>query len=353
VQITEFGGPEALRLTDVDEPVPPDGALLIDVDTAGINFADTHQAENSYLAEQELPLVPGSEVVGRVRRGADADTGLGGRRVLALLGGSGGYAEAAVAHPSVTFPLPDELSDATALALLVQGTTAWHLLRTITHFQAGESLVVHAAAGGVGHLAVQLARAWGAGRIIGTASTPEKRALVESLGADVAIDVSGAQDAREVAAALRAANHGQPVDVVLEMTGGPVFDGSLRAVAPLGRLAVFGLASRASPSPIEVAQLMGRSQTVSGFWLVHALGLPGGLAPALEELTSMVRAGRLTAITGGRYPLDGARSAHEALRSRATIGKLVLDVSGRGVTATSRAPGEGEVSADQVAELAP
>nr|WP_284287032.1 hypothetical protein [Angustibacter aerolatus] len=146
IQITEFGGPEVLTLHD-DLPEPAtDGLVRVAVTSAGVNFADTHQAEDSYLAPQTLPLVPGAEVVGRTDDG---------RRVVALLAGGGGYAEVAAAHPSVVFDLPDAVDDATALALVLQGTTAWHLLRTSARLAAGESVVVHAAAGGVGTIAVQ------------------------------------------------------------------------------------------------------------------------------------------------------------------------------------------------------
>ena len=297
--------------------------MLIDVQSAGVNYADTHQTEDSYLAKQTLPMIPGAEVIGRLRGGERA-----GQRVLALLNGGGGYAEQAVASEALVYPLDEDvLTDSQALALLVQGTTAWHLLRTSTHFAPGETVVVHSAAGGVGSIAVQLARAWGAGRIIGTASGPDKCALVESLGADVALDISQTENAAQVTEALRQANGGRPVDVVLEMTGGHVFDGSLAALRPLGRLAVFGMASRIPPSPIQVGSLMARSRSVTGFWLMHALGLPGGLGAPLEELTSMIRAKRLHPITGGSYPLADAARAHEELRSRRSIGKLILDVS--------------------------
>jgi NADPH2:quinone reductase len=323
MQITAFGGPEALALTEVDEPRPQAGEVLIDVHSAGVNYADTHQIEDSYLAKQTLPLIPGGEVVGRIVDGERA-----GERVLALLSGNGGYAQRAVTTSALAYPLEDDgLSDAQALALIVQGTTAWHLLRTSTHLAPGETVVVHSAAGGVGSIAVQLARAWGAGRIIGTASGPEKCKLVESLGADVAIDISQTEDAGQVKDALRGANGGRPVDVVLEMTGGHVFDGSLAALRPLGRLAVFGMASRVPPSPIQVAPLMATSRSVSGFWLVHALSLPGGLSGALEEMTSMIRAGLLNPIIGGSYRLADAGRAHEELRSRRSIGKLILDVA--------------------------
>src|SRR5687768_11733478 len=167
IKITEFGGPEVLNLEDVPAPEPRDGRQLLDVSSAGINYADTHQVENSYLAPATLPLVPGAEVVGTTEDG---------RRVVALLEG-GGYAEQAVAWENLMFDLPDDVEDGAALALVLQGTTAWHILTTSAHLSPGESVVVHAAAGGVGSLAVQLAKAWGAGRVIALASSADKREL--------------------------------------------------------------------------------------------------------------------------------------------------------------------------------
>ena len=325
VQITQFGGPEVLRIADVPAPEPAAGQVLVDVRTAGVNYADTHQTEDSYLVRQQLPLIPGGEVVGRVR-GGDLD----GRRVVALTLGGGGYAEQALAHPSTVFPLPDDIPDDVALALVLQGTTAWHLLRSCARLATGETVVVHSAAGGVGSIAVQLAKQWEAGRIIATASSAEKRDLARSLGADVAVDVSGATTAEEVAALLREAADGSGIDVVLEMTGGPVFDGSLAALAPWGRLVVYGMASRTPPTPVDPAVLMARSASVVGFWLVDAVRLHGGLQPAMEELLSLVRAGRLAPVTGGRYPLAEVRRAHEDLLSRRTTGKLVLTVGDGG-----------------------
>lgn len=319
VQITEFGGPEVLRLVDVDQPAPRAGQVLIDVSAAGVNYADTHQTQDSYLAPQSLPLIPGAEVVGRVR-GGDLD----GTRVVALLTGGGGYAEQALAPVDTTFPIGDDIDDTTALALVLQGTTAWHLLRTCADLRPGESVVVHAAAGGVGSLAVQLARQWGAGRVIATASSVDKRAVAEALGAHVAVDVSGATTADQVRDLLTEANHGRAVDVVLEMTGGVVFDGSLAALAPFGHLVCFGAASRTPPAPVEPHRLMASSRSVIGFWLVHATRRPGGLAPAMEELLSLVRAGRLKAVPGGEYLLDDAARAHADLLARRTLGKLIL-----------------------------
>ena len=318
IQVTEFGGPEVLRLVDLPDPAPQDGRLLLDVTAAGVNYADTHQAADDYLAPQQVPFVPGAEVVG-----VDGD----GRRVVALLT-NGGYAEKAVAHPSTTFALPDSVDDTTALAFVLQGTTAWHLLRTSARFAPGESVVVHSAAGGVGCLAVQLARELGARRIIATASSPGKRDLARDLGADVALDpgpVTG--DSTDLRDALVEANEGRPVDIVLEMAGGRVFDASLRALAPFGRVVTYGMASRVPPTPVQPAMLIATSRSVVGFWLMHALRLPGGLRPAMEELLDLHAAGRLHAVEGGRYPLEHARQAHQDIASRRTQGKLVLDLA--------------------------
>ena len=313
IQITRFGGPEVLELVELPDPEIPEGFLGLEVSAAGVNYADTHQTEDSYLAKQTLPLIPGGEAVGRT-----AD----GRRVVALLSG-GGYAERAVAHPSAAFDVPDDVTDGQALAVVLQGLTAYHLLRTSTRMQPGESVVVHAAAGGVGTIAVQLAKAWGAGRVIAAASSPDKRELALSLGADVAVDPAEP----DLKTALREANGGKPVDVVLEMVGGSVFDQSLAALAPFGRLAVFGMAGRVPPTPINPAELMGRSRAVIGFWLVHCLGRPEMTQQPMAELLGMVQAGTLSPVVGGSYPLADARAAHEDLLARRSVGKLILDTA--------------------------
>lgn len=310
IQIQEFGGPEVLVVRDVPEPEAPEGFVVVDVAAAGINYADTHQAENTYLAPAELPLVPGGEVVG---------TTPDGRRVVALVAG-GGYADRAVAHPAAMWDVPDGVSDAAALALVLQGTTAWHLLRTSAQLRPGESVVVHAAAGGVGTLAVQLAKRFGAGRVIGVASSEDKRALAERLGADATVD-AGAEDLN---AALREANDGKKVDVVLEMVGGATFEQSLRALAPFGRLVHFGQAGREGAPKLDPGALMARSQGVIGFWLVHMMQRPDLMTAAMDDMFAAVTAGELEPIVGGTYPLEDARRAHEDIRARKTTGKLVL-----------------------------
>ena len=317
VQITRFGGPEVLDVVDLPDPTPGPDQQLYDVSTAGINFADTHQIENSYLAAQELPLIPGAEFVG-------TPVG-GGPRVVGLLDG-GGYAQRVAAHPRLTWPVPDDVSDEQALAVVLQGATAWHLLRTCAHLAEGESVVVIAGAGGVGSLAVQLARHWGAGRVIATASSAEKRALTEELGAHASVDPALADDdPKQFAAALGEANGGRPVDIVLEMTGGNVFTGALSALAPFGRLVTYGMAARQETPSVSPGALLQKSRAVIGFWLAHCMTRPEMMDAAMNRLLPMVAEGALHPVVGGRYPMAAVREAHQDILSRRTTGKLVLD----------------------------
>ena len=313
IRIETFGGPEVLQLADVPVPEPGEGEVLIHVSRAGMNYADTHQRNNDYLARYELPLVPGGEVAG-VRE----DTG---ERVVAMCG-LGGYAEYATAPAALTFPIPDGVDDATALALLIQGLTAWHLYRTSAKLAPGESVVVHAAAGGVGSLAVQLGAPMGAGRVIATASTEEKRAMALELGADVAVDASP-EGLKE---RLEEANEGRKVDVVFEMAGGEVFEASLAALAPFGRLVTYGIASR-QPNEVTSGALMRRSRAVVGFWLMHCIGRPEMVDEALADLFARVQRGELRVHLGGTYPLAEASRAQVDLAERRTMGKLLLDPS--------------------------
>jgi NADPH2:quinone reductase len=311
IQMSEYGGPEVLQLVDLPVPVPDAGEVLVRVNRAGLNFADTHRRTNTYLAKDDLPLVPGSEVAG-VRE----DTG---ERVVALCG-SGGYAEYATAPGALTFPIPDGVDDETALALVLQGLTAWHLYRTSARVSGGESVVVHGAAGGVGSIAVQLGKAMGAGRIIATASTQDKRALALELGADVAVD----GDAEGLTERLLHANHGASVDVVFEMAGGAVFDASLDALAPFGRLVTYGIASHEN-NTVRSGDLMRRSRGVVGFWFAHCIGRPAMIDVALADLFERVRRDELRVVTGPAYPLAEAARAQSDLAERRTTGKVTLD----------------------------
>ncbi len=318
IQMTEFGGPEVLELVELPAPRPGPEETLIKVTRAGVNFADTHTRTNSYVQKATLPLVPGGEVAGMRE-----DTG---ERVVALVG-DGGYAEYATAPTDRVFPIPDGIDDGTALALVIQGTTAWHLYRTAGRVAGEDSVVVHAAAGGVGSLAVQLGRPLGAGRVIATASSEEKRALALELGADAATD--GA--AEGLTERLIEANGGKEVDVVFDMSGGAVFDASYRALAPFGRIVVCGIAT-SEANEVRTGSLLRHSRAVVGFYLFHCLTRPGMFARALADLFARAAApprgsGELRAIVGHTYPLEQAAQAQIDLRARRTTGKLLLDPS--------------------------
>ena len=311
IQIQEFGGPEKLQLVDLPDPEPADGQVVVDVARAGINWADTHAIRNDYLAEQELPLIPGAEVAGMTPDG---------RRVAALIN-NGGYAQKVAVPEAFLVPLPDQVSDEQAAGLLLQGLTAHALLHYCAHVREGETVVVEAAAGGTGSLAVQLAKRAGA-KVIGLASSEEKRALAERLGADATAD-SRADDLK---AAILEANEGEKVDVVLHMSG-TGFEAELGALGMLGRIVVFGNAAR-HPNELSTNYLLQSSKSVLGFWLVALVARRQDLIRSMiGELLGAVASGDLQVTIGETYPLGEAARAHEAMQERGTTGKLLLDPS--------------------------
>jgi NADPH2:quinone reductase len=311
IQVREFGGAEAIEVVELDDPTAAEGEVLVEVARSGVNFADTHQTKNDYLSEQQLPLIPGTEVVGRTPDG---------QRVVALTG-TGGYAEKVAVPQSNLIPVPDEVDDEQAAGALVQGLTAMALVKRMARIEPGETILVEAAAGGTGTLAVQIAKGAGA-RVIGLASSAEKRALAEGLGADATVD-SQADDLR---GAILAANDGRKVDAVLHMSGGDAFDAELAALAPLGRMVVFGNASRENRD-VNTGALLQGSKAVMGFWLVHVLARQDLAVPLIGELLGALATGALRVTIGGVYALSEAARAHEALESRASTGKLLLDPS--------------------------
>ena len=276
----------------------------------GINYADTHQTENSYLSTQKLPLIPGMEVVGKMPDGS---------RVLALAA-TGGYCQKTLVNPKTVIPLPDKVSDGQALAMMVQGSTAHMILKKMGQIKAGESVVIHAGAGGVGSVAIQLAKLWGA-FVIAVTSSDEKKKLCMELGADVVVDAGEA----DLAAALIKANNGKGVDLILEMVGGTTFDQSLDALGAFGRIVFYGMASRKPPKSLQPGALMPKSQSVIGFWLVNALADKELMAEVFMDLFGMIISGKLKPVIGSTYPLSKAADAHRDMLARKTVGKIVLD----------------------------
>ena len=311
IQIEEFGGPENFRYVDLPDPEPGDDTVVIDIARSGINFADTHAVRNDYLAEQTLPLIPGAEISGRTPDG---------RRVAALIA-NGGYAQKVAVPEAWLVPLPDGVSDDQAGGLLLQGLTAHALLHYCAHVESGETVVVEAAGGGTGSLAVQLAKRAGA-KVIALASSDEKRELAERLGADATAD-SRADDLKE---AILEANGGEKVDVVLHMSG-TGFEAELHTLGMLGRIVVFGNAAR-HPNELQTNYLLQTSKSVLGFWLIALIARRRDLIQSMTaDLLGAVASGDLEVVVGNTYPLSEAARAHEDMQERRTSGKLLLDPS--------------------------
>ena len=323
IRIHEPGGPEVLRLDEVEAPAPGPAEILIAVEVAGVNYADigTRMGLSFGPHRAKFPTTPGFEVAGTVAAlGKGVDGPPEGTRVVAVLG-SGGYAERAVAPADMVVEVPDgvSLEDATA-ALLVQGITAYGVLHDAANFRPGESVLVQAAAGGVGSLAVRLAKLAGAGTVIGTAGSAEKRELVESLGADQAVDYGREGWTNDV---LQATD-GRGVDIVLESVGGDAAAQAFGSLAPLGRMVTFGAASGRPVPPPDPMQMTVKGLTLTGFsrpWL-----RPGRAQAAREEISPYLKSGDPRPVLGGSFPLAEAAEAHRAVERRRTTGKVVLAV---------------------------
>jgi NADPH:quinone reductase len=319
VQFTKYGDPEVLEMVEMERPVPTGRRVLIKVEAIGVNYADTARREGHYVVPTPLPFIPGAEVAGVVSEvGEDVTSVHIGQRVVALIE-SGGYAEYVNVDERGVIPIPDELDFQQAVALPVQGLSAYHILKTMGRLEEGETVLIHAAAGGVGTLAVQLAKIFRAGNIIATASTEEKRALAKQLGADAAIDYTKEGWKDEV---LEYTN-GKGVDVALEMAGGDIFHQTLDCLAPFGRLVVYGVAS-GQFTRMNPARLMEKNLSVIGFFLPQIMRKSELYQQSLQELLTYVQTGKLILAIGGVYPLEQAAEVHRLLQSRKTHGKLIL-----------------------------
>ncbi len=319
IQFTEYGGPDVLKTVEIEKPKPTGHEVLIEVKAVGVNYADTARREGQYVVKTPLPFIPGAEIAGIVVEvGEKVQNVQPGSRIVTLIE-SGGYAEYALADERSLIPVPEEVDFLKAVALPLQGLSAYHVLKTMGRLQPGESVLVHAAAGGVGIIALQLARLFGAGKVIATASTDEKLLLAKELGADHLINYTKEGWEKEVLACTE----GKGVDVALEMAGGDIFHKTLACLAPFGRLVIYGVASGQS-SPFYPSALMRKNQSVIGFFLPQIMRKPELLQPSLEELLNYVNSGKLLLTIGGVFPLEEAAKVHELLQSRKTTGKLIL-----------------------------
>ncbi|MDF2035873.1 NADPH:quinone oxidoreductase family protein [Cytobacillus oceanisediminis] len=318
IQFKEYGGPEVLNLIELDRPQPTGREVLIEVHAIGVNYADTARREGQYVVPTPLPFIPGAEVAGVVAAaGEDAKIPVG-TRVVTLIE-SGGYSEFVTADERGLIPLPEGLDFKLAAALPLQGLSAYHILKTMGRIEAGESVLVHAAAGGVGTLAVQLAKLFGAGTVIATASTDEKLQLAKEMGADVLVNYTKEGWENEVLEATG----GKGVNVALEMAGGEIFNKTLKCLATFGRLVIYGVAS-GEQSRFYPSSLMGRNQSVIGFFLPQIMRKPELLQPSMKELLTYAAEGKLKLTIGEIHPLEDAAKVHERMQSRQTKGKLIL-----------------------------
>ena len=321
IRFEEFGGPEVLRHVDAKRPEAGTGEVLVEVGAAGVNFADTAQRRDAYLYRTPLPYVPGYEAAGTVAEVGEGVEGVSrGDRVLAVLGSGGGYAGYAVAPADSLIPLPEGVGPEEAAAVPIQGLTAYHTLATAGRLGDGETVLVHAAAGGVGTLAVQMAKLMGAGKVIATASTQGKLDLAGSLGADVLVNYAEDEGWPE---RVREATEGRGADVILEMVGGPFVRKNLSCLAPFGRMVAYGAAS-GEPGGLTASELIAQNQAVVGFYVAQILGMPELLGPSLQRILGWLASGDLEVSAGHRYPLSEAARAHADLEGRKTTGKIVL-----------------------------
>ena len=318
--VEEFGEPEVLQYTDAERPSPVEREALIEVRSAGVNYADTMRRRNQYVVSQDLPFVPGSEVAGTVAEvGEGVENVSVGDRAVTLLG-TGGYAEYAVAPARNLIPIPEGLDFDQAAAIPLQGLTAYHCIKTSGSLKEGESVLVHAAAGGVGTLAVQMAKLLGAGKVIATASSEEKLDLARFLGADVLIDYTKEDWPEKV----REATEGKGADVILEMVGSDFPQKNLMCLNVFGRMVVFGAASR-ERGTIVPASLMNECHAIVGFYLPQTMRRPDLFIPSLREVLGWISSGDLQLTIGATYPLENAAEAHADLEGRKTTGKLLLN----------------------------
>lgn len=320
VRFHTTGGPDALVYEELPDPAIEDDDVLIRVDAAGVNFADVMRRRGDDYPEQSpTPFTLGAEVAGTVAAVGKAVTTIPvGTPVLATPG-AGGYAQYIRVPASIVIPLPPGLDAVRAAALMAHGLTAALVLRQAARLAPGETVLVEAAAGGVGSFAVQLAKQYGAGKVIAAASTPEKRALAERLGADASVDYTAPDWAERV----RTLTGGKGVDVILETAGGDNVAEAFEALASFGRMIFIGQSS-GKTSLIDPWKLTVPNHTITSFYVGAYLAFPELIQSTLTELIGLVLSGKVVLQPGTVLPLSQAAEAHRLLEGRQTTGKVVL-----------------------------
>jgi NADPH:quinone reductase len=327
IQYNRFGGPEVLEYVDVPVPSPGAGEVLIETTAVGVNFPDIRERLGIYNQKETrvggvtLPQIGGVQVVGKVvDTGSGVSADLRGRRVMAIMI-KGAYAQFAVAQEIMTVTLADDADDVVMASLPMQGTTAYLSLKELARIQPGDSVLVQGAAGGVGSLAVQIAKALGAGFVVGTASSEERRAFVRDLGADLAIPYDTSEWPQEV---LRHTD-GQGVDIILESIGGNVFEQNFECLAHFGRYVIFG-STRGPGEPLAPRRLMTKAQSLIGIYVaVFYHHRPQMIGESLRFLANGVQSGTIKASVATMLPLSRTAEAHRMLEGHRAQGVIVLD----------------------------
>ncbi len=315
IVVREPGGPDVLSLATVERPEPAPGQLLVKIAAAGVNFIETYQRSGAYAVEH--PFTPGAEAAGTVEALGEGVTAFAVGDRVAFAEGASTYAEFALVDADRALPVPEGVDLETAAALPLQGMTAHYLVNSTFPVQPGQTALVHAGAGGVGLLLIQLLKAKGA-RVVTTVSTPEKEELARGAGADEVLRYEGFADA------VRTLTDGVGVDVVYDGVGRSTFDESLQSLRIRGTLVLYGAASGPVP-PLELQRLnSGGSLFVTRPTLAHHVLTPEERRWRAEELFGAVVAGQLDVRIGARYPLADAARAHEDLQARRTTGKVLL-----------------------------
>ena len=313
----ELGGPEVMKLGDTPKPEPRPGWVLMKNHAIGINFADTLFRQGQYLMRPKLPDTPGLEAAGVIEAVGDGVTHLKpGMRVAAI--GTKTYAEYATVSAAQVMPLPDFVSFEEGAAFPIQTLTAYHMLHTSHQTTAGQTVLVHSAAGGVGILAVQIAKAAGA-RVIGTVSSDNKMDIVKQYGADAVINYVNHNFDEEA----KKLTDGKGVDLILDAVGKPTVEKGLKCLKPFGHLILYGRAG-GIPDPLNLMALFQNSLKVSGFVLYTVSSLPDVHQAGIEKSFQLMGQGKLKMLIGKTFPLTEAAEAHRHMESRASVGKLVL-----------------------------
>ena len=311
-RVHELGDPSAMTLDEVPTPTPGEGQLLVRVRAAALNFPDVLMAAGLYQERPPLPYTPGIELCGEVE-------GTGQRVLGSPSGGPGAFAEYALVDAAGAWPVPEGMPDEKAAALHLTYQTGYVGLHRRAHLQAGEWLLVHAGAGGVGSAAIQLGKAAGA-RVIATAGGPEKVEVCRQLGADHVVDYT----ADDFVPVVKEVTGGHGVDVVYDPVGGDVFDRSRRCIAFEGRLVVVGFTSGRIPEAPANHLLVKNYSVVGLHWGLYRSKDPARIGTVHEELSRLVVEGHVDPLVSQVLPLDQVPRALAALGSRATVGKIVL-----------------------------